>query len=72
MLNYGLKSQQEALHANMQSEMVLFIFTIFGGQSYSTAYNSYSYYDRNKMFAVLKQLGNYLFQTWYVKRIYQL
>ena len=29
MLNYGLKSQQMALHANSQSEMVLTIFTIF-------------------------------------------
>ena len=31
MLNYGLKSQQIVLHANLQSEMVLTIFTIFGG-----------------------------------------
>ena len=31
MLNYGLKSQQMVLHANLQSEMVLTIFTIFGG-----------------------------------------
>ena len=31
MLNYGLKSQQMVLHANLQSEMVLIIFTIFGG-----------------------------------------
>ena len=31
MLNYGLKSQQTVLHANLQSEMVLSIFTIFGG-----------------------------------------
>ena len=29
MLNYGLKSQQMVLHANLQSEMVLTIFTIF-------------------------------------------
>ena len=29
MLNYGLKSQQMVLHANLQSEMVLIIFTIF-------------------------------------------
>ena len=29
MLTYGLKSQQMALHANLQSEMVLTIFTIF-------------------------------------------
>ena len=28
-LNYGLKSQQMVLHANLQSEMVLTIFTIF-------------------------------------------
>ena len=28
--------------------------------------------DRNKMFAVLKQSGNYLFQKWCVKRIYPL
>ena len=27
MLNYGLKSQQMVLHANLQSEMVLTIFT---------------------------------------------
>ena len=70
MLNYGLKSQQIVLHANLQCEMVLTIFTIFGGYSYSTAYNSSINYDRNKIFAVLKQSGNYLFQTWYVKRIY--
>ena len=64
------------LHANLQSEMVLTIFTIFfffwggGGRlSYLTAYNYYSNYDRNKIFAVLKQSGNYLFQIWYVKRI---
>ena len=31
MLNYGLKSQQMVVHANLQSEMVLIIFTIFGG-----------------------------------------
>ena len=31
MLNYGLKSQQVVLHANLQREMVLTIFTIFGG-----------------------------------------
>ena len=31
MLNYGLKSQQKGLHANLQSEMVLTIFTILGG-----------------------------------------
>ena len=29
MLNYGLKSQQMVLHANLQSEMVLTIFTSF-------------------------------------------
>ena len=29
MLNYGLKCQQMVLHANLQSEMVLTIFTIF-------------------------------------------
>ena len=29
MLNYGLKSQQMVLHANLQSEIVLTIFTIF-------------------------------------------
>ena len=29
MLNYGLKRQQMVLHANLQSEMVLTIFTIF-------------------------------------------
>ena len=28
MLNYGLKRQQMVLHANLQSEMVLTIFTI--------------------------------------------
>ena len=31
MLNYGLKSQEMVLHANLQSEMVLTIFTIFFG-----------------------------------------
>ena len=31
MLNYGLKSQQMVLHANLQSEMVLTIFTIYLG-----------------------------------------
>ena len=31
MLNYGLKSQQMVLHANLQSEMVLIIFTILWG-----------------------------------------
>ena len=31
MLNYGLKSQHMVLHANLQSEMVLTMFTIFGG-----------------------------------------
>ena len=31
MLNYGLLSQQMVLHANLQSEMVLTIFTTFGG-----------------------------------------
>ena len=30
-LKYGLKRQQIVLHANLQSEMVLTIFTIFGG-----------------------------------------
>ena len=32
MLNYGLKSQQRVLHVNLQSEMVLTIFTLFGGK----------------------------------------
>ena len=31
MLNYGLKSQQMVLHANLQSEMALTIFSIFLG-----------------------------------------
>ena len=31
MLNYGVKRQQMVLHANLQSEMVLTTFTIFGG-----------------------------------------
>ena len=31
MLNYGLKSQQMVLHANLQSKMVIAIFTIWGG-----------------------------------------
>ena len=31
MLNYGLKSQQLVLHANLQSELVLTILIIFGG-----------------------------------------
>ena len=31
LLNYGLKSQQMLLHTNLQSEMVLSIFTILGG-----------------------------------------
>ena len=31
MLNYGLKTQQMVLHANLQCEMVLSIFTVFGG-----------------------------------------
>ena len=29
MLNYGLKSQQMILHANLQSEIILTIFTTF-------------------------------------------
>ena len=29
LLNYGFKSQQMVLHANLQKEMVLTIFTIF-------------------------------------------
>ena len=31
MLNYGLKSQRMVLHANLQSDMVLTMFTILGG-----------------------------------------
>ena len=31
MLNYGLKSQQMTLYVNLQSEVVLAISTIFGG-----------------------------------------
>ena len=31
MLNYGFKSQQMVVHANLQSEMVLNIVAIFGG-----------------------------------------
>ena len=31
MPNYGLKSQQMILHAKLQREMILTIFTIFGG-----------------------------------------
>ena len=34
MLNYDLKSPQKALHANLQSEMVLTIFTILGGNHF--------------------------------------
>ena len=43
MLNYGLKSQQMVLHANLQSEMVLTIFTIFflgGGGGRVIIFNS--------------------------------
>ena len=31
MLNYGLKSQQMVLHANLQSKMVLTLLTILYG-----------------------------------------
>ena len=31
MLNYGLTCQQMVLHANLQSEMVLTIFTVLVG-----------------------------------------
>ena len=34
MLNYGLKTQQMVLHANLQSEIVLTIFTIFRGATH--------------------------------------
>ena len=68
------------LHANLQSEMVLTIFTTFffggGGGGGVIIFNSLYIFlinnDRIKMFAVLKQSGKYLFQTWYVKRIYPL
>ena len=45
MLTYDLKSQQKVLHANLQSEMVLTIFTIFflggeGGGRGVTIFNS--------------------------------
>ena len=40
MLNYDLKSQQMVLHANLQSEMVLTVFTILFVVIYSTVYNS--------------------------------
>ena len=35
MLNYGLKSQQMVLHANLQSEIVLTIFTSFLGGNHT-------------------------------------
>ena len=72
------------LHANMQSEMVLTIFTIFfffffwgggggaGNHIQQLIIFFQSNYNRNKRFAVLKLSGNHLFQTWYVKRIYPL
>ena len=63
MPNYGSKSQQMVLHANLQSEMVLTIFTIFGGNHIQQLIILKSNYDRNKMFAVLKQSGNYLFKN---------
>ena len=45
MLNYGLKSQQIVLHANLQSEIVEYdnspkYSPFLGELSYSTAYNS--------------------------------
>ena len=39
MLNYGLKSHQMVLHANLQSEMVLTIFTfLFGSIIFNSLY----------------------------------
>ena len=78
MLNYGLKASRWYCMLTCKVKWFLpyspFFFFFFGGGgggglSYLTAYNYYSNYDRNKIFAVLKQSGNYLFQIWYVKRI---
>ena len=42
MLKYGFKSQQMVLHANLQSEIVLTIFTIFyGGGGGVIIFNSF-------------------------------
>ena len=60
------------LPANLQSEMVLTIFTIFGNNYIQKLIILKVIIIEKKMFAVLKQAGNYLFQTWYVKRLHPL
>ena len=46
MLNYGLKSQQMVLHANLQSEMVLPYspFSFFGGGGERFIFNSLQFF----------------------------
>ena len=64
-----LKSQQMVLHANLQSEMVLTIFTILGG-SHVQQLIFLKVIIIKQYVCSFEQSVNYLFYTWYVKRIY--
>ena len=50
--------------------------TFYSGSSYSAAYNSYNFCDRNKLFAVLNlpvncPLGSWYFDIKYALKVYQ-
>ena len=44
-------------------KIFLLYITFSSGLSYSTAYNSWSFYDRSKLFAVLEWSVNFLLET---------
>ena len=50
----------------------LLYITISSGLSYSTAYNSWSFCDRSKLFAVLEWSVNCLLETYYFNLKYVL
>ena len=50
----------------------LLYITFSSGSSYSTAYNSWNFCDRSKLFAILKWSVNCLLETCYINLKYEL
>ena len=61
----GVKNLQIGLHAMILNENVLSLRNVFFWIAYSTAYNPSGFYDRNKLFAVLKWSVNCILKTCY-------
>ena len=66
------KSIQIGLHADFKMKRFLLYITFTSGSSYSTDYNSWSFCNRSKLFAVLEWSVNGLLETCFLNRRYVL